>query len=336
MSIRFAFMGFRHAHIQDLYRRVQKGDGVEVVAACEEDEAAREAVKGAGVEITHSDYGEMLSGVDCDVVAIGDYYARRGEVAIRALGEGKHVIADKPLCTELEEVDEIERLAGEKGLAVGCMLTMRDQGQTIGVRRLIQEGLIGEVHAISFGGQHPLLLGSRPGWYFEAGKHRGTINDIAIHAIDCVPWMTGLNFETVNAARCWNAFAPDFPHFKDGAQMMLTMDNGCGVLGDVSYFMPDRAGYSLPFYWRYTFWGREGVIETCTTVREIRVALRDSKKVEVRKVPKDTSGGYLEDFLKGVRGEAADGRNTEAVIRAARTALKIQRAADENAHDVTL
>ena len=31
--------------------------------------------------------------------------------------------------------------------------------QVIGVRNLIQAGRIGEVHAIAFGGQHPLLLG---------------------------------------------------------------------------------------------------------------------------------------------------------------------------------
>ena len=197
----------------------------------------------------------MLRDVDCDVVAIGEYFARRGSAAIHALNEGKHVIVDKPLCTSLDELDEIERIAGETELKVGCMLSMRDHGQTIGARKLIREGAIGEIHAISFGGQHPLMLGKRPGWYFEEGKHGGTINDLAIHAIDCLPWITGLEFETANAARCWNAFAPEYPHFHDGAQMMLTMDNGCGVLGDVSYFMPDKAGYSLPFYWRYTFWG---------------------------------------------------------------------------------
>ena len=35
---------------------------------------------------------------------------------------------------------------------------------------------------------------------------------------------------------------------KDTAQLVLTMDNGCGVLGDVSYFMPDGFGHSLPHH----------------------------------------------------------------------------------------
>tara|TARA_B100001123_G_scaffold280051_1_gene311996 strand:- start:2861 stop:3874 length:1014 start_codon:yes stop_codon:yes gene_type:complete len=337
MSIRFAFAGFRHGHINDLYRLAGERVDTEVVGACEEHEPSRSKLEGGKLQITHSSIDEMLNEVDCDAVAIGDYYAKRGSIAIQALELGKHVIADKPLCTSLDELGEIERISKDKGLSVGTMLTMRDHGQTIGVKQMIEEGVIGEVHAMSFGGQHPLMLGSRPEWYFEVGKHGGTINDIAIHAVDCIPWMTGLEFDTVKSARCWNAFAPDFPHFNDGAQMMLTMNNGCGLLGDVSYFMPDRAGYSLPFYWRYTFWGREGVIETSTTTKEIVVARHNSEAIESRALPADTSGGYLESFLRDIRGEAVtEERCTAAVIKAARTALKIQQAGDENLHDVKL
>jgi predicted dehydrogenase len=337
MSIRFAFAGFRHGHINDLYRRVGEREGTEVVAACEEHAETREKMSGGPQKITHTNVEEMLSDVGCDVIAIGDYYARRGELAIRALEAGKHVIVDKPLCTRLDEVDMMARMSEEKGLRVGCMLTMRDHGQTLGMRQLIQEGAIGEVHAIGFGGQHPLSYGSRPRWYFEPGKHGGTINDIGIHAIDTLPWMTGLQFSTVKAARCWNAFEPEAACFKDGAQMMLTMENGCGVMGDVSYFMPDKAGYSLPLYWRYTIWGREGVIETCTTNKEIRIACRNSEEMETRPLPDDQSGGYLEAFLKDIAGEAEPGeRQTSSVLQSARTVLMIQKAADENLHDLDL
>ena len=124
----------------------------------------------------------MLEETDCDAIAIGDYYAQRGSLIIQALSHGKHVISDKPLCTSLDELDEIERLAAAKSLKVNCMLDMRDSAPFISVRKLIRQGLIGEVHAITFGGQHPLLLGKRPAWYFEPGKHGGTINDIVIHA----------------------------------------------------------------------------------------------------------------------------------------------------------
>lgn len=338
MPVRFAFVGFRHGHIQDLYKRAMNLEETEVVAACEEDAAAREEVstKG-GVKITHANFERMLKETPCDVVAVGDYFGRRGALAIRALSEGKHVIVDKPLCTRLSELREIERLVREKGLKVGCMLTMRDSAYTLGARDLIRRGEIGEIHAIAFGGQHPLLLGSRPGWYWEEGKHGGTINDIGIHAVDALPWVTGLQFAKVNAARCWNAFAPERPHFKDGAQMMLTMDNGCGVLGDVSYFMPDGAGYSLPFYWRTTFFGREGILEISTTGKEIRLVRQEDRELRSLPLPEGNPGGYLAAFLNDIRGETrADALDTGEVLRVSRTALAIQKAADEDAHDVAL
>lgn len=339
MGLRLAFAGFRHGHILSLYRRSLEHEAVEVVAACEEDDAAaREVAEGDTVDITHRDFGRMLSEVECDAVAVGDYYGRRGSLILRALELGKHVIADKPLCTDRSEVDRIEELALSRGLKVGCMLTMRDSAPMLGLRQLLREGTLGEVHAITFGGQHPLLLDSRPHWYFEEGKHGGTINDIGIHALDAIPWMTGLRFVRIEAARCWNAFADRAPHFQDGAQLMLSLENGCGVLGDVSYFAPDGAGYELPLYWRVTVWGRRGVAETSANAGEIRLALDTDRELRSIPLPAAREGGYLESFLRDLAGEpSGEGDlDTKAVLASARLALEVQKAADEGRTQVDL
>ena len=254
---------------------------------------------------------------------------------VKALERGKHVIADKPLCTGMDDLNRIEELSREKGLKVGCMLTMRDSGQFIGVRELIQAGRIGAIHAIAFGGQHPLLLESRAEWYFEEGKHGGTITDIGIHAIDALPWITGLEWAKINAARCWNAFAPEYPHFADAGQMMLEMKNGCGVLGDVSYFAPDRAGYRMPYYWRTTFWGRDGVIETATTAKEIHLLGKDDDEVQILPLAPAQKGGHLRAFLADIAGETPhNGLDTAAVLRSARQVIRIQQAADGGEREV--
>jgi len=338
MSIRLAFIGFRHSHIFDLYRRAQEMSEIEVVAACEEDADARAKLAQEGaVAITHDRYDRMLGEVACDAVAVGDYYAARGRLAIEALRHGKHVLSDKPLCTSLDELDEIERLSADKGLCVDCMLDMRDAAPFITARQIIQEGTIGEVHAVSFGGQHPLLLGTRPGWYFEPGKHGGTINDIAIHALDAIPWITGLQFATVNAARCWNAFAAGYPHFEGAGQMMLTLENGAGVLGDVSYMMPDSSGYALPLYWRMTFWGRKGVFEVSYNVPHASLALNGEKGVRQVPLSEANPGGYLRSFLRDVQGVSiGDELCTAQSLRAARLALTIQKVADAGEYEVSL
>ncbi len=338
MRITLAFAGLRHGHIFAMLSHAQSHPDIEVVAVCEEDTTAREEIVEAGkAHVTHTNIDQMLDEVECDAIAIGDYYGNRGSIAIRALEAGKHVIGDKPLCTRLDELERIQELSEEKNLKVGCMFTMRDGARYLGVRDLLQNDEIGEIHAISSGGQHPLMLDSRPSWYFEPGRHGGTINDVGCHAVDIIPWLTDLEFTTVNSARCWNAFAKDFPHFEDAGQMMLTMNNGCGVLGDVSYFLPDSFGYSNPLYWRMTFFGRKGIIETSATAKST-LLMRDGDKVaQDVSLPEAKPMGYLKAFIDDINDLSGDGElSTVQVLKATRNTLTIQRAADQGQTNVEL
>jgi predicted dehydrogenase len=134
-------------------------------------------------------------------------------LAIAALRAGKHLLSDKPLCTSLEEQLQIEELAVQHRLVVGLQLDSRGYGAFRTLREIVRGGEIGEIVTIRIDGQHPLLPDTRPVWYFEPGKHGGTINDIGIHAFDFVPWMTGHGWREVVWARSWNGKARAFPTF---------------------------------------------------------------------------------------------------------------------------
>lgn len=336
MKLRIAFAGFRHGHILDLYRLAGGRDDVEVAAAAEEhDPTRRELAAGGTVEITHTSYDRMWEEVDFDILAVGDYYGRRGELLIRALAAGRHVIADKPICTKLEELERIAELSSAGPLCVGCQLSMRDMGNFRGLRDAVRAGRIGEVHTIDFQGQHPLLRGRRPEWYFEPGKHGGTINDLAIHAMDIIPWMTGRRIVEVVAARAWNARAGDPEWFQDGAQIMLRLDNGGGVLGDVSYLTPERFAYKVPCYWRFTLHGSTGLAETSAVAEGVDVYGGDGDDPVHLPPAEKRAGGYFEDFLAEVRGRAAgDDLNTQQVLTSSRVALLTQKAADQGLRDI--
>jgi predicted dehydrogenase len=217
------------------------------------------------------------------------------------------------------------------------MLDLRNNPAFVGAREIIQTGQIGEIVAAGFGGQHPLLLGKRPGWYFEPGKQGGTINDIAIHAIDIVPWLTGLPFRKIIAARTWNAMAPDFPHFNDAAQFMLALDNNAGISGDVSYAAPDNQGYTSIYYWRFTIWGTEGVLEFGINLDKITISRCDETEPRYLPLPSGYPGGYLQDFVNAVKGVHRDGASTtESILDSAEVTLKIQNAADTDQTNVLL
>ena len=119
--------------------------------------------------------------------------------------------------------------------------------------------------------------------------------------------------------------------------MMLTMDNGCGVIGDVSYFAPDSIGYALPFYWRMTFWGRQGVIETSRVADDLTIALNGKREVRSEPHPDGRPGGYLKSFIHDIEGNLdEDELCTEHVFSATRVALTVQQAADTHAREVVL
>ena len=317
-----AFAGFRHSHIIGLYNTAKATEGVFITGCFEEDETARKTAEKSGIEFNCNSYAEILNNPSVDAVAIGDYYGKRGKMIIDALKAGKHVICDKPLCTSLEELDEIEKLSKEKGLKVACMLDLRYMPQTDKVAELVKNGEIGDIATISFTGQHCLSYGSRPGWYFEEGKHGGTINDIAVHGIDLIRLITGKNLTHVNCAKVWNKFADKEPNFKDCAQFMFEME-GISVMGDVSYSAPGFGGI-LPTFWNFYIWGTKGminfrysedVIHLYKGTEEIIQCKRDSLK-------------WLDDFISEINGKGFE-TGTAETLKSQRQVLEIQKEADK-------
>lgn len=323
--MRIAFAGFRHAHIFSLLEAAQKAENVTVTGCCEEDEAVREALaKERGMRFVYADYESLLRDETVEAVAIGDYFEKRGRMILAALRHGKHVICDKPLCTRLAELEEIEKLSAQNNLQVCCMLDLRYLPQTAAARAILESGELGDIRIASFSGQHCLDYENRPKWYFEDGKHGGTITDIAVHGIDLVRLLTGKNLTKIHCARVWNAFADKAPGFRDCGQFMVEMD-GMALTGDVSYSAPKFAGV-LPTYWSFCFWGTKGMLQFGMQDQKIRIFTQKETVIEC--LP--ASGGYFPDFITEING----GRtvlNTKEMLESQRQTLKIQRYADENA-----
>lgn len=318
-----AFAGLRHCHIFDLYKMVQADSNYRILGAYEADNDAHQQAESQGVVCNYISYETLLADPCVDVVALGGCYGDRGEMAIRALQAGKHVMADKPLCTDLTQLDMIEKLAREKNLKVSCMFTMRYEKKIQALKKLISSGTLGEINNVYIGGQHPLQYGRRPVWYYEPGKHGGVINDIAIHGIDAIKYALDLDVDQVLASRCWNKFAIHEPDFRDSAQLMLTANNGAGILADVSYAIPDGVEFSLPYYWQFYIWGTKGVISFSMVEKESFYYLAGDAKphlLEETLVQTD----YLTDFRNLVAGEQNVVLSMEETFRSTRATLQIQ------------
>lgn len=318
-----AFAGFRHGHITGLFKEALQASDISITGCFEADPQARKAMEDSlAVDFNYHSYEELLTDPSVEVVVIGDYYSKRGSMVIDALKHGKHVICDKPICTELDELDQIQDLVTKHSLQVMCMLDLRYMSTTVKAKEIIQQGVLGDLRIISFTGQHFLDYGNRPGWYFEAGKHGGTINDIGIHGVDLVRYLTGKNLSRIDCAKTWNAFAEQEPDFLDCAQFICDLE-GISVMADVSYAAP-RYGEKLPTYWNFYFWGTKGMMNISINDDNVHI-FTDYEEV----IPCEASiSTYFSDLKKEIC-RIPTNMNSIDMLESQRQILKIQKHADQ-------
>ncbi len=326
MPLRVAAVGFRHGHMLGFVKQARELDYCELVGVVEESDDDLSILERAEVERTHATFDELLDDEEFDVVATAEYYAKRGSVIIRALEHGKHVICDKPMCTSMDELRRIKHLCEEDGLEVSMQLSMRFGAAYQTMRRLIQEGELGDFLAATTFGQHPLgYPDTRPGWYFEEGKHGGTINDIFIHGADMLRYCTGGEFETVVAAEAWNESLLEVPFFQVGAHCMLTMSGGQRVMADVSY-MPGRS-------WQFFITGTEGYLMVQHGNLLMRPTGGEDTPIEPD-APDLPFGSPFEDFVSHLEHGTERFIPMEDVFRSQMSVLAAQKAADVRERDM--
>ena len=320
--LNFGFCGFRHGHIFPLYKRVKEESTVQLAGAFEENAAARKAAEEQGVVFNFDSFDAMLSDSSIQVIAFGGAYGDRAAAIKKAIKAGKHIISDKPFCISLDDLNEIEALIKEHNTGLGCMFDLRTAPNFYTAAQLVSQGTIGEINGIQFNGMHPLNYGTRPGWYFEKDMHGGTINDIAIHLFDLLPGLTGHKTARLLAAHSGNINFPQEPHFSNKGVLMLQLDNGACVNGDVSYF---ASSFAVPSYWRMTVCGSKGILEFNYNDPGVQLMLNNAEKQVFE--PENAPLDYFDAFLSELNGTKLS-PCTEEILKTARWALEAQALAD--------
>lgn len=328
--IKVAFAGFEHPHMTGLYNDIKNSSIFSAAGCFEPDEKTRKKAEENGIEFTAADYEELLSDPETDVIAIGSHYAARGRMIIKALKAGKHIIADKPLCTDARELEEIKKLSEEKNLAVCILLSLRKSSSILGALNAVKNGMLGKINNIVFEGEHPLMYGRRADWYFEEGKHGGVINDIAVHGIDMVRLFTGSDVDRVVGAREWNFYAREVPGFLDSAQFVIAMKDGTGVIADVSYSAPDSYGYSHPSYWHFRIFGEKGMLDFREGSPEVLLYPAEGEITEIEPVTPERN--LLEEFADIILGGTEIQKYTHEMLESTKQTLLIQQYADKSIH----
>ena len=112
------------------------------------------------VKARYSDYGEMISKEEPDIVAIPTGTEFHYSLSMGVLEHGVNIDVEKPMCTTLEEADDVVAKADEKGVLIAVHHQGRSGGAMKALIAALKAGRIGELR---------YMHGSGKGYYAGYG-----------------------------------------------------------------------------------------------------------------------------------------------------------------------
>jgi len=98
-----------------------------------------------GIPKAFGSYEAMLKSDDIDVIYNSLPNHLHAEWTIKALQAGKHVLCEKPLALSIGEVDAMVEAANQAGLILAEAFMYRHHPQSVRVKELVEQGVVGEI-----------------------------------------------------------------------------------------------------------------------------------------------------------------------------------------------
>jgi predicted dehydrogenase len=218
----------------------------------------------------YSDYEQMLREAELDGVVIATPSSAHAPMVRAAFDRGLHVFCEKPLTLSAEESAELAEIAERRGLANQVGYHNRFVGAFREVRRLLDQGAIGEVTHVFGEAYGPVVLKQKGGtWRSRRNEGGGCLYDYAAHVINLINWYVGAP-SGVGGTVLPRVFSAD----TDDASFS-TLYFPDAKTGQISVYWSDESYRKMTT--RITIWGTAGRI--FADRQECQVYLRDTAAV---------------------------------------------------------
>jgi UDP-N-acetylglucosamine 3-dehydrogenase len=163
---------------------------VEVVGVA--DTRVESAVAGAKIvgARPYASYEELVAAEDVQVVDVCLPTALHRDLAVRAAGEGRHVILEKPIARTMEDAQQILDAFSADGPRLFVGHVVRFFPEYAGIKQKIDAGDLGTVGVVRTSRRSPFLLGWND-WYADWRVSGGVLMDLVIHDFDYLRWTLG-------------------------------------------------------------------------------------------------------------------------------------------------
>lgn len=319
--IRLAIAGMAHQHVLYVLDELAHQPQVQLVAVSEPDATLSHEYSHRTADVpVYQNHRDMLTDHEVDVVAVAGIYALRAGVIVDALHAGAHVISDKPLCTSLEQLSGIEEAVNQTGGLVALMFEKRGHPVTLAARRLISDGVIGDLTLAASTGPHKLRHDDRPPWFFTE-SYGGILGDLAVHDVDLILALTGATAGTVVGTTGTSAYS-QHSGFSDHGAMLLVAGTVSATI-DAHWLAPEADASNGRYQMRLVGthgtallrWS-EGLLEVATHHRE----------PWIEQLPHGRRPA--EDFFTALLGDVPPEVGSAESLAATQIALLAQRSAD--------
>lgn len=176
-------------------------------------------------DYTTNDYKELLADEEIDLIGISTQHNSHAKFIIEALGAGKSVYCEKPLCLTLEELNQIEDIYRKSTAQLFCGLNRRHAPFITKIKKGMKTDSIPAVYDyIANAGFIP-----ENHWTQDETKGGGRIIGEAIHFVDTIMYLDGSELVDLKVSFAEN---PGYPK-KDNA--IITLKFASGAIGTIIY-----------------------------------------------------------------------------------------------------
>ena len=297
MVYRVGILGLK-GHQGVVLNSIPKIDDVALTAVADDSEEALMRLKKHPAVTSDTKFYKsifkLLEEEKIDIACVSGTDGERARVLLECMNRGIHVLSEKPLTMNLEELSKVKDAYKSSGVTLSMLLTMRFSPSYRKIREVVMSGKIGEVCLAN--AQKSYKLGQRPSWQQSHRTFSSTLAFIGIHSVDLIRWCTGREFTEVMAYQS-NVGHPEVHEMEDNAVMILKMDNGGSACIHLDYCRPRKAATHGDDLLRIA--GNQGVIETFKQGSKVRLITHE---VEVEELPLDKPVDEFLNFVNAVKG----------------------------------
>ena len=296
-----------------------------------------------GVEADES-LEALLARPDIEAVVITSPHRAHLPQALAAAGARKHVYIEKPMAISVAECDAIIAACEAAGVQLTVNFVTRFRDAPLAMKRLVDEGQIGEIRMIQMQGAWTSFLLEdivdeatgrviipKKTWAFDPAEGSQFL-DWGVHETDAVRWLTGS--EAVSAYADYRTYGTP-PPVDLSAMVQYRMANGVMVQMVMTYETPEPG--LVPNDWTRVI-GSTGIIEA-DHYGQVRLGTGTDWRVVAEQVAFNFLGDYLDpNRLKGFAAQVEDfagaileGRDPVVTGRDGRAAVEMVEAADRSA-----